>query len=132
MRDASMLILTDIKREWAIRKVLRKLSRQRVVCILQPSNTWVIENSVLDTEDNIAALNTCHMRGWVEILDKSVPKGQLNADGSLPEGNPFTGHGSIWKLTDSGWAAIHRAHEWTMIAILIAILSRKVPTNYMT
>ncbi len=121
--------LTDIRREWVIRKVLRKLSRQRVALVLQPGNVWVIENAVVEDDDTDAALKTCYMRGWVEPLENSVPKGRLNDDGTLPDGHPFDHDGPQWKLTDSGWAAINRAHEWTVIGILIAIIGLLISLN---
>lgn len=111
--------LLDLKREWKIRKILRRLSKQRVGLVLQPGNVWVIEKAVEDNEETDAALKTCYMRGWVEPLENSVPKGKLKEDGSLPDGNLFNSAGPIWKLTDSGWAAINRVHEWALIGILI-------------
>ncbi|MFC1876629.1 hypothetical protein ACFL2E_05070 [Thermodesulfobacteriota bacterium] len=109
----------DLKREWKIRMILRQLAKQRVGLVLQPGNVWVIEKAVEDNEETDAALKTCYMRGWVEPLENSVPKGKIKRDGSLPDGNLFESSGPIWKLTDSGWAAINRAHEWTTIGILI-------------
>jgi hypothetical protein len=121
--------LHDIKREWKIREVLRGLSRQRVALVLQPGNVWVIEKAVEDNEETDAALKTCHMRGWVEPLENSVPKGKLKEDGSLPNGDLYDSTGPIWKLTDSGWAAINRAHEWTLIGILIAAIGVFITIN---
>lgn len=114
--------LLDIKREWKIRRILRRLSKQRVALVLQPGNVWVIEKAVEDNEETDAALKTCYMRGWVEPLENSVPKGKLKEDGSPPDSNLYDSSGPIWKLTDSGWAAINRAHEWTLIGILIGVI----------
>lgn len=116
-------MLTNWRREWAIRRVLGRLARQRVAIVLQPGNLWVIENAVEDTKDVDAALKTCFMRGWVEPLTNSIPKGSLNKDGTLPAGELFKSAGPVWKLTDSGWAAINRAHEWTLIGVLLAAIS---------
>lgn len=116
-------MLTNWRREWAIRSVLRRLARQRVAMVLQPGNLWVIENSIEDTEDVDAALKTCFMRGWVEPLSNSIPKGSLNMDGTLPTGELFNRTGPVWKLTDSGWAAINRAHEWMLLGVLLAAVS---------
>jgi hypothetical protein len=116
------MTLLDIKREWKIRKVLRRLSQQRVGLILQPGNIWVIEKAIEDDEGTDAALMTCHMRGWIEPLENSVPTGRLKEDGSLPDGILFKSSKPIWKLTDSGWAAINRVHEWTLIGILIGVI----------
>lgn len=116
------MTLLDLKREWIIRRILRRLSKQRVALVLQPGNVWVIEKAVEDNEESDAALKTCYMRGWVEPLENSIPRGKLKEDGSLPDGNLYQSFGPVWKLTDSGWAAINRAHEWTLISILVGAL----------
>lgn len=121
--------LLDLKREWKIRRILRRLSKQRVGIVLQPGNVWVIENAIEDDNETDAALKTCYMRGWVEPLENSVPKGKLKKDGSLPDDNLYDSSGPVWKLTDSGWAAINRAHEWTLIGVLITALGVIVAIN---
>lgn len=110
------------RREWRIRSVLKQLARQRVALVLQPGNVWVIENAVANNEVTDAALKTCFMRGWGEPLDNSLPIGSLTADGRLPDGNLFLKRAPIWKVTDSGWAAINRAHEWMLIGVLLAAI----------
>lgn len=117
------MIFVGLRREWAIRRILKKLARQRVALVLQPGNVWVIENAVADDEYTDAALKTCYMRGWVQPLKDSIPKGRLLPDGSLPPGELFDHSGPLWRLTDSGWSVINRAHEWTLIGILIAALT---------
>jgi len=114
------MLLLDIQRELIIRRVLRQLAKQRVGLVLQPGNVWVIEKAVEDNQETDAALKTCYMRGWVEPLENSVSKGKWKEDGSFPDGALFKSSGPIWKLTDSGWAAINRAHEWTLVGVLIA------------
>lgn len=109
-------------KELLVRGALKRLARQRVALVLQPGNVWVIENAVPDNEETDAALKTCFMRGWVEPLENSVPKGSLTADGKLPNGIHFDKCGPLWKLTDSGWSAINRVHEWTLIGILLTAL----------
>jgi|SRR5436309_984432 len=117
------MFLADWKREWDIRRILRQLAQQRVAMVLQPGNVWVIEKAVQDTKESDAALKTCYMRGWVEPIKDSIPKGMLQPDGSLPELSMFQSSGPVWRLTDSGWAAIQRAHEWTLFGILVALIS---------
>lgn len=107
---------------WRIHRLLRRLSKQRVGLVLQPDNFWVIECAVEDTEETDVLLKTCYMRGWVEPLQDSVPIGRLNSDGSLPSGPMFQSEGPLWKLTDSGWAAIQRRHEITVLGIFVAVL----------
>ena len=61
-------------------------------------------------------LLTCHLRGWVELVEH-LPKGRLNSvDGIItikpgagvarpsPEGYP-----PAWRLTEAGWAIINWA-----------------------
>lgn len=47
----------------------------------------------------------------------------------LPDGNLYDSSGPIWKLTDSGWAAINRAHEWALIGMLIGAIGVIVGIN---
>lgn len=119
-------MLSNYRREWQIRKILKRASKQRVAVVLQPGNVWVIENALEHTDETDAALKTCYMRGWVEILENSVPRGQLTKEGTLPEGQLFNSSSPIWKLTDSGWAAINRVHEWTLIGVFLAAISTLV------
>lgn len=111
---------------WRIHRLLRRLAKQRVGRVLQPGNVWIIEYAVEDTEATDDLLKTCFMRGWVELMQDSIPKGRLNPDGSLPAGPIFDSHGPTWKLTDSGWAAIQRRHELTVVGILIAVVGAAV------
>jgi hypothetical protein len=115
-------MLTDWRRERFIRSVLRKLSRQRVAVLLQPSNVWVVEKAVMHGEGFEEAVRTCHMRGWVEPLANSVPQGALTADGRLPGGQLISGHGPIYRLTEAGWNTIHRTHEWVVVTCITSII----------
>lgn len=107
---------------WRIFNVLRRLSKQRVALVLQPGNVWVIEYAVPDNEETDALLKTCYMRGWVEPLENSLPKGKLKPDGSLPEGEIFQSSGPVWKLTDSGWNAINRSHQLAILGLFLSLL----------
>ena len=98
---------TAFKRERRVRRVLRSLAGQRVVAVLQPGNVWLIENAP-ELPGKEEAITTCLMRGWVEVLQDAVPKGQLGPDGLPDRDEPFKGHGTIYRITDSGWAVINR------------------------
>lgn len=113
--------LSSWKRERAIRKVLRALARQRVAVVLQPGNVWVVENAATQTDETEAALRTCHMRGWVELVADAIPSAELGPDGRLPPG--WTKEGPMYRLTDGGWNAINRTHAWIMATFTIATAS---------
>lgn len=107
------------KEERFIRKVLRKLAKQRVSSIHQPTGYWIIDNPIEENREVEVALHTCHLRGWVEIMVNAVPKGKLE-NGNLPQ---IEGIGPVYKLTDSGWQVINRSQSLLLISILIAILA---------
>ena len=69
-----------VLREYSIYNILRLLARQQVALVLQPGNVWVIEKAIPETERNLANIQTCLMRGWVEIPHESIPTGKLNPD----------------------------------------------------
>lgn len=115
-------MLESMRYNWRIHRLLRRLAKQRVGLVLQPGNVWVVEFAVEDTEETDALLKTCFMRGWVEPLQDSIPKGRLSPDGALPSGPMFQSQGPLWKLTDSGWSAIQRRHEIMVLGIFIAVL----------
>ncbi len=110
-------------REYSIYKTLKALSKQRVGLILNPGNVWVIEKAISDSDENEKNLRTCHLRGWVEPLENSIPKGELTSDGNLPSGNIFTKQAPLYKLTDSGWNAIHRTHVITLLGIMLSFIA---------
>jgi len=111
-----------MKREYSIYQTLRLLARQRVGIVLQPGNVWVIEKAMPHTEQNNENIQTCLMRGWVEVLHESIPTGKLNVDG-LPDGRGFDGVETIYRLTDSGWNAIHRTHVMVLLGIVVSLMS---------
>jgi hypothetical protein len=109
--------------EKEIQQTLKRLSKQRVAFVLQPGNVWIIDNVIEDSEKADAALKTCHMRGWVEPIEKSLPRGKLTPDQNLPAGNMFTDAGPLYRLTEAGWSVINRTHGWSVFAVVISILS---------
>ena len=95
---------TDFMRERRIRRLLQRLSRQRIAMVLRPGGVWVVEKAVEDGRDAEADLNTCDMRGWIEPLANAVPTGTLVSPTDMPS---MSGHTTIWKLNDSGWYVIN-------------------------
>lgn len=116
-------MLDGWKRERLIRRVLRGIARQRVALVAKPGNVWVIERALSRNDDIEAALATCVLRGWVEPQFEDLPTNELTPDGRIPPGPLFTRTENHFRLTDGGWAAINRAHAWTMVGILVAVAS---------
>lgn len=113
-------MLTDFRREYSIYRTLKALSRQRVAMILQPGNVWVIENAVSDNETSEAELRTCHMRGWIDILEDGIPTGAITAAGELPKFPMKTKRKPLYRLTDSGWNHIYRANSLVLFGTFLA------------
>lgn len=117
--------MSEYVSERQIKNTLRNLSKQRVAMILQPGNVWVIEKAVSSENDQVAAaLRTCCIRGWVDVLENAVPTGQLQGEGDnvrLPD--RFSNIAPIYKLTEAGWNAIHNYHNWVIITFFIAFAS---------
>jgi len=111
----------EITYSWKINSILQRLAKQRVALVLQPGNIWVIEYAVPDNDETDALLKTCYMRGWVEPLVNSIPKGKLQPDGSLPKGAVFQSQGPLCKLTDSGWSAINRSHQLAILGLFLSL-----------
>ena len=113
------------RRERFIRKTLRRLAQQRVALILQPGNFLVVEKAVMVDEDEgvMAALQTCNLRGWVEVLSNAIPHGKLTPEGKLPEGSLYSGVAPVYGLTEAGWSAIHRSHEWVVATFVIVTIT---------
>ena len=63
------------------------------------------------------------MRGWVEPLHDNMPTGKLEAFLADPHGQMFTENQTLFRLTEGGWAALNRAHVWTLANTLLAIAS---------
>jgi len=111
-----------MKREYSIYRTLKFLSKQRVALVLQPGDVWVIEKALPETEEHFENIQTCLMRGWVEILRDSVPTGKLQPDGSLPDGEIFSNEKHLYRLTDSGWNAIHRSHMLNILGVFATLI----------
>lgn len=116
-------MLETFKRERAIRKALRAIARQRVVLVLQPGNVLVVERSPLNEEWFDVAVRTSHIRGWVDVVHDSIPSATVQFEGGnlvFPQGMTPK---SIYRLTEGGWAVIHRSHAWLIATFVVALLS---------
>lgn len=116
-------MLRNFLTEQRIGRTLRRLSRQRVALILQPGDVWVVERAISHDSETEAHLRTCQLRGWVEPVSNAVPSGRLTDKGGLSPGGLFDNIRPIYRLTDSGWAAINRSHLWVVFGAIIALAS---------
>ena len=118
------MMLTDWRRERTIRIVLKTLARQRVLGIPGPNGPWLVERALPEGEKIESALRTCHLRGWAEpISPDGIPHLQLTNESELPRDVTPSHVGPVYRLTDSGWQAIHRTHSWVIATLAIAFAS---------
>jgi hypothetical protein len=113
-------------REFQIRRILRKISKQRVALILKPGDVWVIEKALKIDEKVEAYIATCLMRGWIEILENSVPSGQLTKDVKLPNiplNELFNETKNIYRITESGWSVINRQKTLLYLTFLVGLMT---------
>jgi hypothetical protein len=113
-------------REFQTRRILRKISKQRVAFILKPGDVWVVEKALKIDEKGEAYIATCLMRGWIEILQNSVPSRQLTKDGKLPDvplNKLFNETKNIYRITESGWSVINRQKTLLYLTFLVGLLT---------
>ena len=115
--------LVGFTRERNVRRVLRSLAGHRVVVVSKPGNIWVIENAPTNLPDMDEAICTCLLRGWIEVLHEAVPKGQLTAAGLPDLATGFSGQGTLYRVTDSGWAVINQTQAWLQATFLVSLLA---------
>ena len=81
-----------------------------------------MEKALPNTDQNQANIRTCMIRGWVDLLHESVPSTNIDNNYGLSKEPEFNNNENIYKLTDSGWNAIHRTHVIALLGIIIALL----------
>lgn len=122
-------MLDNLVYEWKIQRLLKKISKQRVTMILQPGDVKVVERSIGQDENTLTLIYTAEFRGWVELLRKAVPSGNIGKNGEFDFDRPSQSKVDYWRLTDSGWAAIQRRHQITLLGTLIGLLGLYLTTN---
>lgn len=98
-----MQFFTNWRQERAIRRTLRQVARQRVVKILQPGHVLVIEYAPPQSAATMERLRTCHLRGWLEVVQEGIPMAQVTTAG-VPDAAE---QGTLYRLTEAGWNVIH-------------------------
>lgn len=117
-------------RERRVLRTLDHLSRQRLAMRLPHptpghNDVWVIEMTPTQSDDVKNDLLTGLLRGWVEVVEDSIPSSRLRPDGSLPDGALWQNQEPIYRLTDVGWAVVRGTHTlawWGMIVALISLV----------
>jgi hypothetical protein len=112
----------DIQFERSIRKTLRAIANQRVTLIL-PGNYPFIERSPLHTESFEVNAQTCLIRGWVAILNESIPVGEVKFEGNKPVLPVEMKYKTTYRLTEGGWAALNRSHNWIIATFIVGLLA---------
>jgi len=94
---------------------------------LQPGGVWLVEKAVneLDDSEVAAALRTCHVRGWIEVLADAVPTGNVKQNGTLPTLERQT---PIYRLTEAGWNSIYRTQGWILATFIVVTATFAVAT----
>lgn len=110
-----------LQEERFIRHTLRRLARQRVATILT-GNVWVVQGSPADGPRTDAALSTCLVRGWVEILHHAVPSGDFAVPEDIGRRELFPNSKPVYRLTEGGWHAINRTHGWVLATFAVGVL----------
>ncbi|GGI81587.1 hypothetical protein GCM10007978_19280 [Shewanella hanedai] len=111
----------DLVYEFKMHRLLKSIARQRVAIILELGAVPVIERAIKRNEETKALFLTAQIRGWVEILHENIPTGSLDAEGRMNIEQPFQSRENHWKLTDSGWAAIQRRHQVSILGLFVAL-----------
>jgi hypothetical protein len=119
--DRGNAVLVGWRRERQIRRTLKTLSQQPVVRIFQPGDVWVMERAISEDDEGVAeALRTCHLRGWVEMVQDAIPQARFETD---PQSLAPTRRAPLYRLTDAGWAQIRRTHAWVIATFVVALVT---------
>ena len=69
------------------------------------------------SSDNNALL-TCRARGWAEPMTVGAIDSAIDPTADRPQ-ERFT----VYRLTDSGWNAVQRTHDWIVRTVIVAALT---------
>lgn len=114
-------------------RILRVISRQQVkgfVATPEGGNPIWHLDAPADVQQNRYPLNTCLLRGWIEVLDMSGQsyKGFPIAQPLLPRGGSFDDFSKppYYRMTTAGWDALYRHYAIARIALVISLLALTV------
>ena len=124
-------------RVWSEREVfriLRVLSRQQFHgFVANPEGVdpiWYLADAPEDVQENRHPLNTCLLRGRIEVLDTSSQsyKGFPVAQPLIAKGGSFDDFSRppYYRMTTAGWNALYRHYAIARIALAISFLALSV------
>jgi hypothetical protein len=124
-------------RVWSEREVfriLRVISRQQVDgFVANPEGgdpIWSLNEAPADVQENRYPINTCLLRGWIEVLGTSGQsyKGFPIAQPLLPADGSFDNFSRppYYRMTGAGWNALYRHYAIARIALTISFLALAV------
>ena len=119
--------------EHEVFRILRVISRQRVYgFVANPEGgdpIWYLD-ALTDVQENRYPVNTCLLRGWIEVLDMSGQsyKGFPIAQPLLPKDGSFDDFSKppYYRMTAAGWNALYRHYAIARIALAVSFLALAV------
>jgi hypothetical protein len=67
-------------------------------------------------------LLTVQIRSWVNILHEDMLTGKIYDSGGMNTEQLFQSKENYWILTDSGWDAVQRRHQLSILSLSIAVI----------
>jgi hypothetical protein len=88
---------------------------------------WSLNEAPADVQENRYPVNTCLLRGWIEVLDMSGQsyKGFPIAQPLIPRDGSFSDFSRppYYRMTAAGWNALYRHYTIARIALAISFLA---------
>jgi hypothetical protein len=79
---------------------------------------------MLKDDEEKAAIATCQMRGWAEILHDALPSYEAPEDLDISKSKQKWG--VVYRLTDAGWNSLHRTQGWLLATFVVSLLALAV------
>lgn len=116
-------MFTSFKRERLVREALKGIAGQRAVGYLEPGNLLNVEGAPPQEEWFDLAVQTALIRGWVAVLYDAMPGAVVGQTAGAFSPPPKYTKQTTYRLTEGGWAALHRSHGWTVWTFWVALFA---------
>ena len=125
---------TRVWNEREVFRILRVISRQQVDgFVANPGGgdpIWSLNEVPADVQENRYPINTCLLRGWIEVLDMGGQsyKGFPIAQPLIPKDGSFDDFSRppYYRMTAAGWNALYRQYAIARLALTISFLALAV------